>query len=159
MWRAKLTPRRVEWKRPIEAIEAWADQSLVDRKNEEFERWIGLCHDWEVTQSKLGKMASDEPRPLLRQSEAYGRLKEQSHHRLRQIWNDLRLDMERKLIQGELIARGAPASASSDADETTIKRREWRKLVLDAKGERAMEKNGDPGSVRYEALMIGNKKH
>jgi len=155
-WPARLSFRRIQWRRPLDAMDAWADPALVLRKREAFERSTEIHQHHDITERTLQTLSAADSGALVRHLVFYRQLAELADQQLQHFVDELRLDIERKLWNGELMARGIPAADPDDAGEITIKPREWRRLVIDPKTERALD-NSD-GSERYLHLKIGNRK-
>jgi hypothetical protein len=154
----------IDWKRPLDAIEAFADRSLIARKNE----W-----DKKFSDTHGQKYESELQISTLLESKDHERDKKLEHQRrrnqvavlgfgfaseeLRRAWADLRADIGSRLEAGELIAKGIPAPYAAGKGEIEISAHEWRLLE---KNPKQKTQTNEKGGRRTKELgvVIGKKQ-
>jgi hypothetical protein len=155
----------VDWKLAPDAVEAFAEEDLIAKRDKERERFEVSClkrHDAEEELRKLYKTlpnayvteGSEEEKAIRRyqmQIKNYGTLERLSEPELRRAWDELRADLHKKLVVGDLVAKGFREPHVSGGDEVEISSAEWRILTLDNVNSTARTK--DHG-VAYSGLLI-----
>jgi len=158
--------RLLEWKDVPEAIEAFAESSLLkarDKWKEQFEEANENGHDAEdqirIIRKKFanGHVPNDTAEAgalatARRRLEAGARSHDLAKDELRLAWNELRGDIHKKLSGGELIAEGFRAPHVAGSAEIEISSAGWRILFLDTAKSEAIKKDG--GESVYTGLMI-----
>lgn len=158
--------RLLEWKDVPEAIEAFAEPSLLkarDKWKEQFEVANENGHDAEDQIRNIrkkfanGHVPDDTPEAgtLATAREnlvALATSHDLAEDELRLAWNELRGDIHKKLSGGELIAKAFRASHVAGSKEIQIPSAQWRILSLDTAKSEAIKKDG--GESVYIGLMI-----
>jgi hypothetical protein len=157
----------LDWKSVPEAIEAFADPALLAARrkwDESLGNSIDRQFDLESKKQELIKKlpagriieGSDEAVTIGKHDSQIGRWATLQNHQepeLRRAWDDLRSDMQKKLMSGSLRARGFRAPYSGGDPEVDISPAEWRILRLDN-----VKSAADDGSkVIYSGLVICQK--
>ena len=74
---------------------------------------------------------------------------------LKRAWNDLRDDLQKKMLDGLLVARGFREPHVAGGTEVEIPSSEWRILVLDNVNSEALRKGS--GAVIYSGVAFGKR--
>lgn len=181
-YNAKIASARlsIEWKKPLEAIESFGDQLLINEKDKWTKTFLDAQESLYQTEKKIDELERNErnernqpnltnlavgvPPPeespeLSRQRRIrkYAIIGDRiSKDELPRIWADLREDIGKKLESGELASKGVPAPYLAGKSEAEIAPHEWRLLTINPQKEQAIEKNG--GEIKYVGLIIGRKR-
>jgi hypothetical protein len=149
----------LDWKSPLDAIEAFAEGSLIEIKNAWGEKF---------SDTHLRKFESEQEIETLLKSTAPERENELGRQRrinqaatignqlaeseLRGVWAAIRTDIESKLARGHLIARGFRSPHIAGRDEVEIPKGEWRILNLNNETSEAIKKG--TADVIYSGVVI-----
>jgi hypothetical protein len=165
MARASVSPVAVQWKNVPEAIEAFAESSLLkarDKWKAQLEEALVKAPDAEaqirnIKKLHTGNMPDDtsETGALAAARErlvALGISHDLARDELKLAWDELRSDIHRKLSGGALIAKGFQVPHVAGSAEMEIPPAEWRILLLDNEKSEAVRK--DDRERVYIGLMI-----
>jgi hypothetical protein len=124
---------------PIDAIEAFADRTLVDAKNKWHEEFMETTEEQYQSEKQIADLSKS---PTLDEAASrklgHQRRRNQvanlghklAQDELRRTWADLRRDMGSRLDAGELAAKGIPAPYAPGKAEIDISPHEWRMLEI-----------------------------
>jgi hypothetical protein len=157
----------VVWKPAPEAVEAFAGSDLIAGRDEwqrKLEDAYAIGHEAEDKLAALNKklakgiLGIDETQELninRRKAEVAALQSQIAKDELRQAWDALRLDMQAKLMSGNLVARGFRVPHVAGSSEVEILPSEWRILTLDNVRSEAFSKTSN--AVLYEGIVIQQK--
>jgi len=153
----------VAWKRPLDAIETFADKALIAIKNE-WDKKFSDTHE-ERHQSEnaifvLSNSTDPEKDKKLEHQQRRKSVAVMGHkfaaEELQRAWTDLRADIGKRLEAGELVAKGIPAPYAAGKDEIEISAHEWRLLEISpTEKAEAIERGG--GGAKYVGVVIGKR--
>ena len=168
-----ITPREIQgvsappsfdWKSVADAVEAFAESSLIaerDKQRERMEKAILRRLDAEFKiKAILNKLpdqkaaeGTDEFKQIEQQRQlirANATIESMTEPSLRSAWDKLREDIHAKLATGRLIAKGFREPHVTGSVEVEISAAEWRLFTLDNVESTAL-RNGD---IAYSGLVI-----
>jgi hypothetical protein len=156
------------WKSAPDAIDAFAEGGLIaarDKWIETFQEAYTKGHEAEDQIREIQKQHganpandTDEGRLLdlnRRRLEACTMQSDIAKDELKRAWNDLRDDLQKKMLDGLLVARGFREPHVAGGTEVEIPSSEWRILVLDNVNSEALRKGS--GAVIYSGVAFGKR--
>jgi hypothetical protein len=155
------------WKSAPEAVEAFAEADLIASRDEwqkKLDDVLTIGHEAEDKLTALNKklakgiLGIDDTKELnitRRKAEVAALQSNIAKDELRQAWDALRLDVEAKLLSGNLVARGFRVPHIAGSSEVEILPAEWRILTLQNVKSEAFSKTS--GAMIYEGIVIWEK--
>ena len=151
----------IEWLSIGEAVERFADQSLVHEKNaaqEKFERrYVEVQETRDRMQLLVGEENANEKQRLIRLSGAQSMVSRTDQEQLKELWKKLHADLVARLSSGELISKGFAFPYVAGKPEIFIPASEWRVMIPD-QGENNTVRKDDPMTVVYAGVVIGKER-
>jgi hypothetical protein len=158
------TGSSLEWKPAPDAIEAFAESSLIAERDKQAERMEQAALRRLDAEFKIEAIlkalpehkaveGTDEFKQIeqqRRQIKANSALERMTEPALRSAWDKLREDIHQKLANGRLVAKGFREPHVSGSLEVEISSAEWRLFTLDNVNSTALRN----GEIAYSGLVI-----